>query len=122
MMQKTESGVEGRTSGGGWFCMSKYNVRKCIIFPPKQQAVVFFSYTTLSLTMNHHIPYIPQAVHSATSLTIFFNPPEFINPPVVWCLVLCRVWCVCVGLSPVVTVMAGRSDGFMVHDVLIMAH
>jgi hypothetical protein len=29
---------------------------------------------------------------------------------------------VCVGLSPLVTVIAVRSDGFMVHDVLIMAH
>jgi len=28
----------------------------------------------------------------------------------------------CVGLSLVVTVMVVRSDGFMVHDLLIMAH
>jgi hypothetical protein len=47
--------------------------------PPKQQAVVV-SYTTLSLKMNHHIPYIPQAVHSTTSLTIFFNPPKIHKP------------------------------------------
>jgi hypothetical protein len=47
--------------------------------PPKQQAVVV-SYTTLSLTMNHHIPYIPQAVHSTTSLTIFFNLPKIHKP------------------------------------------
>jgi hypothetical protein len=49
------------------------------LFCPKQQAVVVL-YTALSLTLNHHIPFIPQAVYSTTSLTIFWF--RILYPPI----------------------------------------
>jgi hypothetical protein len=97
-------------------------LENALFCPPKQQAVVI-SYTALSLiTVNHRIPYIPQAVHSTTSRTIFFNPPpKFITH--LWFGVWYFVgFGMCVGLSLVVTVIVVRSDGFVVHDILIMAY
>jgi len=74
-MQKTEPGLQGV---GGFACPSTMS-ENALFCPPKQQAVVV-SYAALSLTMNHHIPYIPQAVHPTTPVTIFFNLPKIHKP------------------------------------------